>query len=186
MEESYDDDDYYSEMGRSGSFACLSKKTITNCLECLISCLILMSAIYIALLILGFIFAVKGGEVFHSVGYISLIVCFSAPIGLYGSRKSNYTALIIFLVLVSYHLYGLLVYIWFAIRDSSLFNAFATSRSNNVVTNSKGVLNLHEVSLTAYSLTVLLTIFMTVFKLISSTLRLEPAKVIVVDNNPLD
>lgn len=186
MEESIDDD--YSVMGKSGSFACLSKKTITNCLECLISCLILVSAIYIALLISGFILTVKEEKAFRLLGYISLLVCLSAPVGLYGSRKSSYTCLILFFLLASYHLYGLAIYIWFSIRNSYLFSASHPADQNEASseTKSEGIINLHEITVMAYALTLLLTIFMTIFKLISTTRRLESVKVIVVDNNPVD
>lgn len=179
MDSSWDD----SEMGRSGSFAYLSKKSITNSLECLISCVILLAAIYIALLTFNLTSLLKGHNEYQLVGYISLIACLSAPIGLYGSKKSSYWALILFFVLASYHLYGLIMYLWLSIRSSDIFS-ISKNKSLSEALKKNG--ELHHVTMVAYTLVVIFSLILSVFKIISITLRLEPAKVIVVDNNPSD
>lgn len=173
-----------SEMAKSGSIACLSKKTITNSLECIISCTIFVSIIYIILTFFEAISVVTVDKLFIPVGYISLIVLLSSPIALYGSAKNSYCALFFFFGLASYHLYALVIYVWLNIRNQSLLSISHTNSSTHTRDSSLDELALHHVLLAAYSIVVLLSLIMVCLKIISITSQIEPAKVILVDNNP--
>lgn len=172
-----------SDMAKSGSFACLSKKTISTLLECIISCTIFVATIYIILGFLGLISVAPVDSLFLPVGYISLIILLSAPIVLYGSTKNSYYALFTFFVLASYHLYALVIYVWFSIRSSSLFSGNINSTTPSKE-NLFGELTLHQVTLAAYAMVVLLSLVVVCLKIVSSTSQIVPAKVILVDNNP--
>lgn len=170
-------------MARTGSLACLSKQTITNSLECVISCMIFVGIIYLILLVLGLSQLTKIDTLIQTLGYISIVIIISAPIGLYGSAKSKYWALFFYYLLASYHLYALVMYIWFNIRTSELIPK-ETSDSTNARLFSG--LSLHQVTTGAYTVLVCLSLILVILKIISTTNQIEPAKVIVVDNNPLD
>lgn len=188
-----------SEMAKSGSFTCLSKQTITTALECLLSCIITIGTIYVFLLILGLIQVTKVDNLLMTIGYISLIIAISAPIGLYGTEKSRYWALFLYYILASYHLYALIMYIWFNIKESVLASSTSSSSSSASLStyqneDTKPIthktlleeLSLHQVTTGAYTMLVFFSLIFVVFKIISTTNQIEPAKVIVVDNNPLD
>lgn len=185
-----DIEDYESEMTKSGSIACLSKKTINNSLDCIISCTIFAALVYIVLTFLGIISVANINSLFLPVGYISLIVLLSAPAALYGSAKNSYCALFTFFVLASYHLYGLVIYVWLNIRSKSFLppsgnNSTSSSSSSSLPKDYLlGELTLHEITLAAYALVVLLSLIMVCFKIVSATSSIEPARVILVDNNP--
>lgn len=172
-----------SEMAKSGSLACLSKKTISTLFESIISCKIFVAAIYIILSLLSIASIIRVDSLFIPVGYISLIILFSAPIALYGSTKNSYYALFLFFVLASYHLYALLIYVWLNIRSSSFL-----SGNNNSTSGSKdnrfGELPLHQVTLAAYTMAVILSLIVVCLKIVSSTSQIVPTRVILVDNNP--
>lgn len=170
-----------SEMAKTGSFACLSKQTITNAFECTLACLIFVASIYLIQLLVGLSSLAKIDDLFYPVGYISLVVLISAPVGLCGSGRANYTALFAYFLIGSYHLYALLAYTWFSLRHSGLL-------SDQQATASKllGEQSLHQITTAAYTLTLILSLLLNSCKIISTTSQIEPARVIVVDNNPLD
>lgn len=165
---------------KTGSFLCFSKQTITDLLSCILSCVIFVAVIYILLLLLNLISGSYADKLYYTVGYISLIIFITAPLGFYGSLRSSYKALFAYFVLTSYHLYALAIYIWLNARSNSFFK---TSKSAN---NPSLELNLHQITTVAYATVVMLALVMTCVKVISTANQIEPAKVIVVDNNPLD
>lgn len=167
-------DFYDSDMTRSGSIACLSKQTISNAFECILSCLVLISFIYILLLVIGLTSLTFINTLLCTIGYISLVVIISAPIGLYGSSRGNYYALFLFFIITSYHLYSLIMYFWFNIRSKGLTN------------DSAGYEILHHITTALYTSLIGLSILFVWLKIISTVNQIEPARVIVVDNNPLD
>lgn len=180
-----------SEMAKSGSFLCLSKKTITNTLISSISCVIFVSLLYLILIFLNSTTLVKVGNIFHVIGYISLIVLLSAPIGIYGASKGSYCSLLIHFIVASYHLYGLILYMSLNFKSWSQFHDNAqkrltTQKDETLFELLGGDLTLHQITSSAYATVVALTLIMTCMKIISTTLQLEPARVIVVDNNPID
>lgn len=180
-----------SEMAKSGSFLCLSKKTITNTLISSISCVIFVSLLYLLLIFLNLTTLVEVGSIFHVIGYLSALVLISAPIGIYGASKGSYCALFIHFIVASYHLYGLILYICLNIKSWSQAHDDAqkpplSQNHGTLYELLGGDLTLHQITSSAYATVVFLTLIMTSMKLISTTLQLEPARVIVVDNNPLD
>lgn len=178
------------EMPKTGSFACLSKQTITNVLECMLSCIIFVAIVYIFLIFLDLVSVSKVDTVLKTIGYISLVVLISAPCGLYGSLKNSYTALFAYFVIGSYHLFSLVLYIWFNVRYHSIFSKQEhtnyNSSNNSTGSNEFTELTLHQITTAAYTMVVFLSLIMVTFKIISTANQIEPAKVIVVDNNPLD
>lgn len=192
-----DESQYESDMAKSGSFACLPKQAITNIFECILSCVIFAATIYLILSFLGFVKLAQVDSLLHLIGYISLIILFSAPIGLYGCAKGSYKALFVFFILSSYHLYALLVYIYLSFQpqlSSSSANSTtsqtgvqkANSTSDSSLIKPIAELSLHHVTTFSYTVAVTLTLLMTSCKIISVTKEIEPKRVIVVDNNPLD
>lgn len=174
-----------SEMAKSGSLACLSKKTITNLLECVLSCTIFVAVIYIILTFLSVISVFNSDSLFVPIGYISLVVLISAPIALYGSAKQNYIALFTFFILTSYQLYALTLYIWFNIRSQSLLgNDTNKPASESSTGSSLKELPLHQVTLGAYTTAVMLSLVMVCLKIISTTCQAEATRVAPVGNNP--
>lgn len=168
-----------SEMTKSGSVACLSKQTVSTTFECTLSCIILVSFIYIVLLILGLSSVKSIDTLFYAVGYISIIIIISVPIGLYGSSSGSFCALFVYFILASYHLYALIMYFWFNIRSA----AISIGSDQN---QTKGYEILHLITTGTNTALVALSILMASLKIISNTNQIEQARVIVVDNNPLD
>lgn len=172
---------YDSDMSRSGSIACLSKQTISNAFECILSCIVLLSFIYILLLIIGLSSVSVINTLFYTIGYISLVVIISAPIGLYGSSRSNYYALFLFFIITSYHLYSLIMYFWLNIRSSAI-QIFPP----DAAASAKGHETLHHITTATLTSLIALSLLFASLKIISTVHQIEPARVIVVDNNPLD
>lgn len=176
-----DEDFSQSEMAKPGSILCLPKRCVTNALISVISCVIFVSLIYLLLTFLHLASLVTVDSLFHALGYISLLVLFSAPIGIYGAAKSSYCALFTYLILASYHLYGLILYICLNLKSWT-----QSYQQINVNGKEKDELILHKVTSGAYATVLVLTLIMTSLKIVSTTNQIEPNKVIVVDNNPLD
>lgn len=174
-----EEDQYEVEMAKTGSFACLGKQTITDLFECILSCVIFVSVIYIFILFLGLVSGWKTEPLYQVAGYISIAAALSAPIGLYGSAKGGYWCLLTFFVLSSYQIYALVVYIWLNIKSGS----FLVHIDN---TSKKYELTLHQVTIAAFTIAVILSFIMTSIKTISNTKQIEHPRVIVVDNNPSD
>jgi len=168
------------EMTRTGSVACLSKKTITGFFDSSLSCSLFIAAVYIGLLATGLAGFTVVDKLFYTIGYISLAVLITVPIGLYGSISGSYSALICFFLATSYLLYALTMYIWFNARTSTLFIPWQSN------TTDKGFQSLHQLACISYTITIVLSLLLAVLKIVSNVSQLEPARVIVVDNNPLD
>lgn len=162
-----------SEMSRTGSLICLSKQTIATLLECLISCLIFVSIVYIALLVFDLTSISEISSLYHPIGYISLVVLLSAPLAIYGSSSGSYPALLGYFLLASYHLYAVCIYVWLKIRSSE----FKLNKASDP---------LHQVVVASYTTVLILSLILVICKIISNVNLLEPARVIVVDNNPSD
>lgn len=162
-------------MSKTGSFACMSQDTITNIFDSLVSCVIFAAIIYIILFTGDLASVTSSPRSFVFIGAVSLITVISAPIGLIGASKGNYWLLFSYFILSSYHVYGLVMYMALTLKDS---DGPVLLRSTK--------LNLHQVTVGSYTLVVLLSFGFACCKIISATNKIEPAKVIVVDNNPFD
>lgn len=162
-----------SEMSRTGSLICLSKQTIATLLECLVSCLIFVSIVYIVLIVFGLASISDIRSIYYPIGYISLVVLVSAPLAIYGSSSGSYYALLGYFVLAAYHLYAIGIYIWLKIRSSE----FRLSKATDP---------LHQIAVACYTIVLILSLVLVTCKIISNVSLLEPARVIVVDNNPTD
>ena len=165
-----------TEMSKSGSVCCLSKQTISYAFESLISCTILLAFIYILLVILGITKAIQLDTLFYTIGYISFVIILSAPIGIYGSQSGSYCALFVYFVIASYHLYALLIYIY--------FNFIRSSEATSLPKSGYGT--LHKIAAGSYTALVAITILAASMKILSNIGLIEPSRVIVVDSNPLD
>lgn len=175
-----------SEMAKSGSLACLSKTAITTLFDCVLSCTLFAAIIYILINFLGIISVVKADSLFVPIGYISLLVLVGAPIGLYGSAKQSYWALFTYFILASYQLYAFTLYIWFNIRSQKL-SGKTDSDTESSTGNSLSELALHQVTLGAYTLLVLLSIVMVCLKIVSTSCQTEPVRgAAPVENNPTE
>lgn len=172
----------YSDMSRTGSIACLSKRTISNIYECILSCITYISLIYILLVLIGLIFHIQTDFIFQLIGFISIFSLITTPLGIYGSLKGSYCALLTFFLLASYHLYALVMYFWFNIKA----NTFLESAAQPSSVKSKGYEYLHYISSGSYTLLVGLSILLASCKVISLVNQIDPARVIVVDNNPVE
>lgn len=182
-----DEESSTSEMARkSGSFLCISKRSITTTLNCIISCLIFVALLYLLLIVVDIATLAKVGSLFQAIGYISLAVLLSVPIGLYGAAKNSYCALFVYLILTSYLLYALILYIWLNVKSCSFFCNYSNSEEEKLRARLGGEFTLHQVTIGAYTGVLALSLMVTSLKIISTTLQFEPTKVIVVDNNPLD
>lgn len=169
---------YNSEiMTRAGSVGCFTKQTITNSFECVLACIALLGLIYISVLVLGLAQVATVDTLFYAVGYISLLSLVGTPLGLYGSSTGSYCALFLFFTLASYHLYALVMYLWFNVRNSALF--LESSKT-------KGFEILHQVTTGSYTALLALGMLMVSMKIISNINQINPARVIVVDNNSND
>lgn len=163
-----------SEMSnRTGSILCLSKQTITNIFECFVSILIYISALYLLLLVLNLITQGTINQLYHPVGYISLIILISAPLAVYGSVSGSYLALFGYFILASYHLYALCTYGWLKIKSGEFKLTPGTDP-------------LHQIITISYVVLLLLSSLLATCKIISNVSLVDPGKVIVVDNNPID
>lgn len=181
-------------MPRSGSVGCLSKETISTAFDCILSCILFVAFIYIGLLILGPVSKIELDQLFYVIGYISIAVLFIVPIGLYGSSSGSYCSLICFFILASYLCYALTMYIWFNTRSSELFPGFYSNNKSGTATTNKtasggrtglrGFDVLHQLTCCSYTALVILSLLMVIFKIVSNVSQIEPARVIVVDNNP--
>lgn len=171
----------------TGSVACLSKQTISNLLECTLSCIIFVASLYILTLFLHLIHVSEIDILFQTIGYISVFIIATTPIGLYGSVKGNYIALLSYFVIGFYYLYTLIIYIWFNIRTKSIisFKAFDLNAGQSTKASLSEV-TLHQITTGAYTLLVIISIILVTLRIISVANQVEPAKVIVVDNNPVD
>lgn len=181
------------EMTKTGSFAYLSKETINSLFNCTLSCTVFGASIYIIILIAKVATFVQISKLYLTIGYISLICLLTFPLGLYGSRTGNSCGLLIFFLLASYHLYGLIIYIWLNIVPISYTNAADRSylKQYRQLNINYRVANIDEtflnnITVFLYTASVLLSLFSTVFKIISKTKEIGADKVIVVDNNPVD
>lgn len=161
-----DEDFSQSEMAKSRSTL---KRCITNSLISIVACVVFVSIVYSLLAFIHITSLAQIGILFRTLGYISLLTLLSAPIGIYGAVKSSYCALFIFLIIASYHLFALILYICLNLKSWS-----------------EPKLILHQVTSGAYIIVVVLALIMGTLKIVSTTKQLEPTKVIVVDNNPLD
>lgn len=180
------------EMPKTGSVSCLSKQTILSILDCVLSCITLVALIYVGLLILIQISDKQTNPLFNTIGLISLAALLSIPLGSYGTKSGNYCALLCFFVSTSYLLYALIMYIWFNTRSGDLFPApggEANNNNNNNTASTKvahGYDRLHQLTCCSYTGLVFAALLATTLRIISQVNQIEPARVIVVDNNPLD
>lgn len=160
-------DDELSESEMTGSVTCLSKETISGLYKCFLSCLVLVALIYIILILLAAITSIEIATLYKTLGFISLIVILSAPIGFYGCCRHSYCALFAYLLIGSYHLYALVIYIWFNLTAKAFDN-----------------LILHQTTTGAYAVLIILTLLICGARIVSISDQGEKAKIIVVDNNP--
>lgn len=170
------------EMSKLGSVCCLSKRTITTALECVLSCVSFTSLIYIILLIYCLSFSIELDLVFLIIGYISIFSLITTPLGLYGCNKPSYCALFAFLFLASYHLYGLAMYFWFNLK-APIFNEPPNQAALERSLKLRGYEYLHYITSGSYTALVGLSILLASCKIISLVDQIEPARVIVVDNS---
>lgn len=181
MDDDLADITYLSEMSRTGSCGCLSKQNISNSYECILSCTTYPSLIYILLLVISLLVPFKLDLIFHIIGYISLFSLITTPLGLYGSSRGSYCALFTFFILASYHLYALVMYFWFDIK-APMFR----DRESTEVTCTKDFEYLHYILSGSYTILIALSILFVTCKITSLVNQIDPARVIVVDNNPVD
>jgi hypothetical protein len=166
-------------MSNSGSVCCLSKRTLTNLLECAISCVAYVSLIYIALLIYSLAAGTELDLSFHVIGFISVFSLVTTPVGIFGCSYTSYCALFTFLLLASYHLYGLTMYFWFSLKAP----IFISSQTGSNTSHHKEYEYLHYLASGSYTGLVALSILLTLCKIVSLVEELEPARVIVLDNS---
>lgn len=178
-----DDEVSESEMARSGSVTCFSRNSISALFKCSLSCLVLLALIYIVLLLIATISSIQTVTLYKTLGYISLIIVFNGPTGFYACCKQSYCALFAYLFVGSYHLYALVIYIWFNL-NSKAFSEGPASTSIEGNSNRSNDLLLHQTTTGTYTVVVVLTLIMCSARIVSITNQVEPAKVIVVDNNP--
>lgn len=183
MEDEYSE----SEMARSGSVVCFSKNTISGLLKCFLSCLLLVALIYLLLIFLSLVTSIEIITLFKTLGFISLIIIFTGPLGFYGCCRQSYFALFTYLLVGSYHLYALVIYIWFNLnwKAFTFEQAAGGGQSGKYsATQQNNDLILHQTTTGAYTVLIALTLLMCGARIVSITNQIEPAKVIVVDNNP--
>lgn len=162
-----------SGMSKPASVACLSKKSINSLFQFTLSSTVILAFIYILVFIVQLITRASFDDVYLVIGYISLIAFISVPFGYYGSLTSGYCALFTFIIVASYHLYGLLFYIYQYIEDLA----------KDSVTISY---TLHRTSAITYTCVICLSIIMASLAILVKAKQIEPAKVIVFDNNSTD
>lgn len=168
-----------TDMPGSGSCACFSKQTIQDLFECALACTTYPSFVYILLLIVSLVAPFKLLFLFQIIGYISLFSVVITPLGFYGSIRNNYCTLFTFFILASYHLYALAMYFWFDV-EAPMFHDKEWAKST------KDFQHLHYILSGSYTVLVALSVILVVCRISSLVGQIEPAKVIVVDNNPSD
>lgn len=170
------------DMSRSlGSIGCISKRTISNIYECLLSCVAFASLLYITLLLFGLLIPIRLDLVFLIIGFISIFGLITTPLGIFGSSRGSYCALFLFIFLASYHLYALLMYFWFNLK-APIFIDQAGQRDSSF----KGYEYLHYILSGFQALLIALSIILGACNVISLVNQISESRVIVLDNNPSD
>lgn len=174
-------------MQRNGSVGCLTKQTITNAFDCILSCILFSAFIYIGLLVFAVIIKADLDHMFHVIGYISIGALITIPLGFYGSASGNIYALLWFFVLTSYLFYAISIYLWFNTRSLALYPTLQLAKDQASKWSSlKGFEILHQLICCSYTGLLVLALILATFKIISNVSQIEPTRVIVVDNNPSD
>lgn len=173
-------------MSNSGNFVCLSKQTIAVILECILSCILFVAVIYFILFIIN---VSKANGWIEYIGIISIVALISTTFGFCGSQRDSYCGLFSYFILASYHLYFLAIYVGLTLKlDSSsqeTSSLLTESSRLDVQLKSKEV-NLHQLTVAFHIFSVVLSLVMVCFKIISLTSQIDSGKVIVLDNNPVD
>lgn len=159
----------------------LSGETFSLIFSCVLSCIVFVGLMFLLPLILQPLFTDSLGTSTRTIGYISAVVVISGPIGLYGSCKDRFWALLSFYILSSSHLYALIIYVWLSIRSGKLL-MLPKSRTGDPE-GSTDEIKQYQIIVISDAIMVASSIILVCFKMISATKRLAPTKVEVVSQD---
>jgi hypothetical protein len=167
-----------SEMPRSNEVCFVAKKAITNILECILACITYISTIYILLLIYGLVGVSHLELTIKVIGYLSLFSLVTTPVGSFGCNRTSYCALFTFILIASYHLYGIVMYFWLILKLPN----FASNQQSEIPPLLLKYELLHYLISGSYAFLVTASIILAICKIVSLVQQIEPARVVVVDN----